>query len=479
MRITSHKRVWSSVKFKNTQQGQALIYGLFVLMGGLAALFFLFNSGQLSAEKTKLVNTADAVAYSAGVMHARALNFEAYTNRAMLANTVAIAQLVSLSSWIQYESNLATYGGTVLDPKFALFYPSYYAAVAAGPYSDALLVQSGALEKLAMVSDKVNQELQLAQKAIYLGLLPARKQVMDQVVAANYQNDGSVSLDMVPLTVNEFTVFSSQYSGDDRKRFKEIALKAANADQFVPKRSWDLVGFYGDCNIIKPDFLTRRGGTELLGFDEWKAVDVLSEHRWVPANKFDIFCSALTETPDGWGGQSATNGSDNLIDYLDPSKPYFDRAAAVNPASTGIALVTSKSWSYSGIPTFFDLSDAELKNEKGDPRLTFAIRLRRDVSQTMTSEGRSAIKQSSSPSHSLGLNDYHALPAGGTEMVAVGASEVYFQRPPNQDKNNVYGQKIGKPNEIGSLFNPYWQVHLVGSDSAVRKAQAMQGIVMP
>lgn len=45
------------------QGGQALIYGLFVLLGGLAALFFLFNTGQLTAEKTKLANTADAVAY--------------------------------------------------------------------------------------------------------------------------------------------------------------------------------------------------------------------------------------------------------------------------------------------------------------------------------------------------------------------------------------------------------------------------------
>jgi len=33
------------------QQGQALIYGIFVLMGGLAALLFVFNTGQLTAEK--------------------------------------------------------------------------------------------------------------------------------------------------------------------------------------------------------------------------------------------------------------------------------------------------------------------------------------------------------------------------------------------------------------------------------------------
>jgi hypothetical protein len=478
MRTSSCARNWSRVKAKKLQQGQALIYGLFVLMGGLAALFFLFNTGQLSAEKTKLVNTADAVAYSAGVMHARALNFEAYTNRAMLANTVAIAQLVSLSSWIQYESSVATYGATTLNPKFLEFYPSYFAAVVTGPYSQASLLETGALETLAQASDKVNQELQIAQKAIYLGLLPTRKQVLEEVVAANYRNDGSVSLDLVPLTVNEFSAFFQQYSGNDRTRFKELALSAANADKFVPKRSWDLVGLYGDCNLFKRDFLTRRGGTELLGFDEWKAVDVLSEHRWVPSDKYDIFCSANIEMPNGWGAQSMANGHTTVFDS---DIRHYDNALILNPASTTLAMTTSKSWEYSGIPSFYDLSEAQMNDEteKNDPRLKFAIRLRRDVKQSMTSEGRSAIRQSPTLSHSLGLNDYRAQSAGGTEMVAVGASEVYFQRPPNQDRNNSYGEKIGKPNEIGSLFNPYWQVHLISLDSTIRKAQAMQGVILP
>ena len=114
------------LKVRRCQQGQALIYGIFVMVGGLAALFFLFNTGQLTREKTKLVNTADAVAYSAGVMNARALNYEAYANRAMVANTVAIAQLVSLSSWVQYVGNLSSFGFTAGDPiKYAAFYPSY------------------------------------------------------------------------------------------------------------------------------------------------------------------------------------------------------------------------------------------------------------------------------------------------------------------------------------------------------------------
>ena len=81
MYTVSLQRGWPAANRKR-QQGQALIYGIFVLIGSLTGLFFLFNTGQLASEKTKLVNTADAVAYSAGVMHARALTLEtAYLNK--------------------------------------------------------------------------------------------------------------------------------------------------------------------------------------------------------------------------------------------------------------------------------------------------------------------------------------------------------------------------------------------------------------
>ena len=61
------------------------------------------------------------------------LNFEAYTNRAMVANSVAIAQLVSLSSWLHYtrQPRRAT-ASPSNQPKFSPFYASYYAATTLG-----------------------------------------------------------------------------------------------------------------------------------------------------------------------------------------------------------------------------------------------------------------------------------------------------------------------------------------------------------
>lgn len=468
------KRSWPLPKGRLYQQGQALIYGIFVIMGGLAALFFLFNTGQLSREKTKLVNTADAVAYSAGVMNARALNFQAYTNRAMIANTVAIAQLVSLSSWVQYTNNLALYGWVVDNPKFILFYPSYWAALQSGPSFQQDLIDNDALKKLAEASDSIVQNaLMLAQQVAYASLIPARKQVMDDVAQANYRNDGTVTVDSVPLTVNEFTSFVSRYSGDERTRFAEVAKTSANLDSFSTKRSWLSPGLYSDCGGAtatgRVDFLTRRGGTELLGFDEWKAMDTLSEKSWVPKNKTDALCMNIAETPAGWGLQAALPQNDT--DAPDLAPDHYDSSLPVNPGSSGLAMVFSSSaWNYSGMPSFYDLSNDALKQD--DPRLQFAIRVRRDASQTVTSEGRSEI------TNTPRLNAYHAQPAGGSELVAVAASEVYFQRPAVA-LNNQYGQGMGKPREIGSLFNPYWQVHLIQSADSIRNAQVIQGAVLP
>lgn len=451
------------------QSGQALIYGLFVLIGGLAALFFLFNSGQLVREKTKLVNTADAVAYSGGVMNARALNFHAYTNRAMVANTVAIAQLVSLSSWVQYANILGTVGQVTLAAsiyKYPIFYPSYVAAATYGLTLQESLNESGALEKLATGSDQIiRQALMGAQLTAHLGLLPARKEVMDQVAAANYQGDGDVLVDPVPLTVAEYTDFVKRHGGNERTRFAEATEVSAKKDPFVQRRSWVMPALFSPgCYYIPGlDHLARRGGTELLGFDEWKAVDSLSEWVWV-ANKFG-FCNP-GEHPAGWGSTSA---ADNAT-MLNPDPSHYDNSMVVNPLATVLGMMTTKSWDYKGLPSFYDLSADAMRQE--DPKLLMAIRVRRNRGQMQVSGQRSEIGRSEN------LNAYEVQTAGGDEMAAVSAAEVFFQRE-GDSRDNVYGQRMGKPQEVGSLFNPFWQVRLAQSDDYTRAARALQGVVLP
>ena len=482
------------------QRGQALIYGLFVLIGGLAALFYLFNTGQLMAEKIKLVNTADAAAYSGGIMNARALNFDAYTNRAMVANTVVIAQLVSIASWVRYANTLgncsdsqgvtcAAYADLSIPAKYPLFYPSFMMAEYEGPFAYNYLIEKtgsdgrGVLKSLEKVSDKIiHSVLMNAQRAVYAGLLPARQFVMQDVADANYHNDGQVVVDPVPLSIGaDLTDFVQNYNGNDRKRFAEVATTAADRDpsapnqqSFVKRRSWDMPALYANCASAyatgRVDWLDRRGGTELIGYDEWRALDTLSEKVWVPKNKTDVLCQGISEQPAAYGLQDAAQNPTTF----DADPTHYDSSQLINPGTTALAQMmtsmSSTSWDYQGLPSFYDLSPDTLKQT--DPRLLLAIRVRRSKSETRTSEGRSQI--ATTPL----LNNYKANPAGGAELVAVSAAEVFFQRPQGSS-SNVYGKGIGAPLETGSLFNPYWQVHLIQSDASVKAAQALQRAALP
>ncbi len=76
-----------------------------VMLSGI----FLFKAGKLTSEKMQLQNAADAVAYSVSTLEARDLNFSSYMNRAMVANEVAIGQLVGLVSWADHLASVGKY----------------------------------------------------------------------------------------------------------------------------------------------------------------------------------------------------------------------------------------------------------------------------------------------------------------------------------------------------------------------------------
>jgi hypothetical protein len=80
----------------------------------------LFSSGIVTSEKMQLQNAADAAAYSVSTIEARDLNFTAYTNRAMIANEVAIGQVVGLMSWAVHFSSTGPFLSLYMNPFLAL-----------------------------------------------------------------------------------------------------------------------------------------------------------------------------------------------------------------------------------------------------------------------------------------------------------------------------------------------------------------------
>jgi hypothetical protein len=505
-----HRRRSSFPALRNGQRGQALIYGIFILTISLAALFFLFNTGQMTQEKNKLVDTTDAVAYAAGILHARTLNFDAYANRALVANEVLIAQMVSLSSWSKYASkhideipNVDSFYVCEHNP-YGVYYNYYagggfyYMAPTTGPeyavYCNVLKGQGLNLgryvkevtDEVPDIAEAVVDAIELiklgittSQDILHNGMVANRPLMMQKVADANYRGLEQIDVDVVPLVLtNDWGSFTTKYSDNDRERFAQVTRYAANTDNFVRDRQWTAKqAFSTDWQCLirnKKSEVRRRGGTELIGYDEWKAEDTVSFHkaqggfrRWRPV------CRS-SENKLGWGEQQAAS------DDQDESGASLGGSPSTNPDAhneTG----SSRWGGYTGLPSFYDLSSDMLNkgsnlDESNSALLKFTARLRRRVDQNRTSEAKSDIKNTPV------LNPYQSATAkdvvsNKNVLSQISTSEVFFRRPPAEEKN-VYGETVSKPVELGSLFNPYWQVRLVQpSEEDRRAADLMQGTV--
>jgi hypothetical protein len=446
------------------QAGQALVFGIVAVVGSLASLVFLFNTSQLTAEKTKLVNTADAVAYSAGVMHARVLNFNAYTNRALMANEVMIAQAVSIASWTSHVvrhtekvAPLACLSQASRPLRFGLLTYVPICALLSVPGARGVAlgvdmgIQNGANLTVA-AAEVAKVALKGAQANLAITLIPVRKIVMQQVADANYINDGTVHVDDIGMTDNFLSFggksFIQRYAGADRGRVKEAVVEAAYRDEFVKQRSWTstTIIFCPSLSLnTKLAEFRRRGGTELIDFDEWKAMDTASLHEWkLNFNFFGRPSCDRKETELGYAAQAAANGSPN------DRAARYGNSRSDNPRAS--ARASSTNWAYSGLPAFYDLSDVALQALPAGqlPRLRFSVRLTRAKNQTRTSDGASTVKPSGK------LNIIEGKQAFGV-LAAVATSEVFFQRPV---------ARVDGKDELSSLFNPYWQVHLVPTSPA-------------
>ncbi|MDP3689037.1 MAG: pilus assembly protein TadG-related protein, partial [Sulfurimicrobium sp.] len=179
------------------QHGQALPLALVLFVAVAATVFFMFNSGQLVQEKIRLTNTADAVVYSAGVFEARVLNYDAYTNRAIIANEIAIGHAVGLASW-------AKYAGTTADTIAPYMYliPYAGAAIADALYEvrDAIDVYTPLLAYTVTLHDAAINALAASQLAVHgpgnAVALASRKVLMDEVA---HKNDPDVKVDLLPV----------------------------------------------------------------------------------------------------------------------------------------------------------------------------------------------------------------------------------------------------------------------------------------
>jgi hypothetical protein len=91
------------------RRGQSLVVTALIMLILVLAVFFTFTVGERVRQKTTAQAAADAAAYSNAVIEARAFNFYAFSNRAMVSHAVAMTSVMAHQSYLSfYEDSLIT-----------------------------------------------------------------------------------------------------------------------------------------------------------------------------------------------------------------------------------------------------------------------------------------------------------------------------------------------------------------------------------
>lgn len=448
MLINKHKK----------QNGQALPIGmaLFLVLGLMS--FVLFNTGQTVSDKSRLVNTADSAVYSGLLWQARAMNFQAYTNRAMVANQVAMAQAVSINSWSAYLAKT----GTNLNAAFG--WVPYVGAVtniidriASGIDTFLNPISQGMLA----VVNAVNASLTIAQEAMYYSAFVATPDVINSVVKSNepegqdFKWTTAFSLANVGLNLvkwQKFTQSSRTPEINEAAENERFNMINASLDKFSKERNWKFFNFFIPITPLNWVRFEKAGTTKLIrknGKYQWHAKDALSlrerRYTWRGRRHSDIPIA----------GASSFANSDGTAQSIVGYNPGFfpGRHGTAKDARPANIFHDGRNMSnYSGLHAYRSLH-VDQRNGTEPPTILLRIQISMNTNQVLDSD----VLITPEPG-----GDYNAnVEMPGDVMSSVSTAEMYFERP-CFDANCT--------EEFANGYSPYWDVRLVNTSGLSRLA---------
>lgn len=415
------------------QQGQSLVVLVVLLAALMGALWWTVEAGSAVNEKQRLANAADAAALSAAVWQARALNFDAYTNRAIIANEAAFAQSVSLRSWSSYMNRLLP-GAALVTAWVPYLNSAMLTLQRLWTQLDAALQPSLATFELA--TSLVTHDIAAAQRVMHLGtavVVPAivRESLAETDPRYRLSTAGEAA---AAVWAAEWLRFASFYGGSFRWRQRDVVHRSL--DGFSSDRRFTLSPLLGT-NLVR---FEKRGGTELVDFDNWRGLDTLSLH----ARRYAIFGSIRERTPIGWGG--AESGQPSF------SRGQHGDSYARNPRASRLAdRSIRRATGYLGLPSLYDLSAAQ-REQFEPPRILVRVVLDDSVRRG----AKVLMGFSRTPTLSGSEQD---LEAPAPRWFAESAATTPFERPhPRPDGAS----------ELPSLYSPFWRARLVNLSSSER-----------
>lgn len=488
---------------RRRQRGQALPFALVFLVVGAAALYLAFNAAQLAHAKTKEQDTADSAAYSVGVLQARDLNFAAYTNRAMIANQVAVAQMVSIKSYV--DELAGTYSNSHWFDEFI-----ESSAVLSEPWimpketgSTVLNVAKSALDtgtRLASVAlDGLDKILSLEQAAYHDLIILQIPVVAEEVAQANEPNShvtktyfatrGAPAL----LSTLNFSQSNTPAGTTGKDRFADVVTDKTTLDQFVQQRGANIrdpfvasiIEWCPGASFIAADN-NHLGGTQLRqdkrGWESLDATDV--NGGWLCYFEIGAVGGPII---DAAGSGGAATGPGSSYSGKRGYGGFNNFGGSLTSALAGIAAReqyykgpgSSLSSSEAGLQPYRELASLKTPTDGADFNRAPAI----TVEVQRASSTVSTTDQLRIASGRLQVADGTA----NNQMRAVSSASAYFIRPADASgsaagalMNLAHWQRSDNKWEYPSLFNPYWQSSLVDTNlAAIEAADVAQSAGAP
>jgi len=511
-----------------SQRGQVMPLTVVFIVAVMLAVWVLYDSGQIATEKLRLQNTADNVAYSAATLAARDMNFIAYTNRAMVANQVSIAQMVGLSSWTAMMNQMGHNADAIGD--VAAYFPpigSMIDGVTTAIKTATEAVGDGVDEAVGVLiplTDELVGALSAAQLAYHTATIAAMASLSTDIAE---KNDPTVvpMLGISGLSASEPAEFSNQWNDKvgvqnrlhpvsdsseqaqlELRRYREFeSVVVESRDRFTRKRSYEWPGAPQPWKASFPLVIrweTRKyGGTDLFrgnGTDgkyewSWAGMDTVSTYFgfWrcgasLPPCHWSGYDELL---PLGWGAAHALPGDEtgNYFEYAGSrrNRQYWGNGAWRNSAAAGLLTDTGQGGgaldSYSpfidhtrhkvanieGLRKFFDFrSDEPMDN--GPAVIAFYKKPASDISNMrgMTEADGGSVAEDLDTETEGGLVD--------EQISAIAKAEAYFARATDLSS----WQRSDGKYEHGNLYNPFWQPRLIDLTDAEKTAAVVAAGVM-
>ena len=450
-------------------QGQALVWFLATVAACAAVLYGVYNVGQVTSAKQKVVNAADAGALAGAIQEARVLNLMAYGNRSMVVSDALVAQMISLDSWMRFVQTTTQNLSTV-----TRMIPVGLTQVIA----QLLQTASRAVEQVEAVYGEVflpgaitalearKKIVMLTNESLYASGAVVAQSVSSQVVSANRTSFGGRT-DQAPQhlgdwgaaavraeNLNEWRKFSKRYAGGERDSAAFVVQ--ASRDEFSMKGLDDKgkritdAGRNGNAltNLRVSALgvrLEKRGGTRLIGFDRWEAQDTLdlrSQKSWWGGWRGDESTLAIGwgRVDAGSGGHLQWGGTRAQIEAIHQSPRFLQ---------------------WSGISVVRDLTD----EAKQSPTLGFMTVAFKPRAATPTTGSMGVAPQ---PAASVMGSAQMSERLLADQVSAISVAQVYFERPQRgmgdwtadawSGHASLFREDAHK--EYPSLYSPFWQARL-------------------